>query len=65
MAVADSHGLPLGLSIESASPIVLVNLDLAGTVGVEHFTSILSFCRIIGIPCVGAVGFPHSGGIAA
>lgn len=42
--------------------VVLINLDLADTVGVAHFPSILLYCRVIGIPSDGAVGLPNSGG---
>jgi hypothetical protein len=45
--------------------VVPVNSDLADTVGVEHFPSILSYSRVIGIACCNAVAFPNSSGIAA
>ena len=47
------------------SIVVHVNFDLADTVGVEHFPSILPYRRFIGPCCIGAVGFPNSSGIAA
>ena len=45
--------------------VVPVNSDLADTVGVEHFPSILSYGRVIGVACRNAVAFPNSRGLAA
>ena len=49
----------------ASSTVVHVNSDLADTVGVEHFPSILSYGRVIGVVCRSAVAFPNSSGIAA
>jgi hypothetical protein len=45
--------------------VVPVNSDLADAGVVEHFPSILSYRRVIGIACLCAVAFPNSSGIAA
>jgi hypothetical protein len=45
--------------------VVPVNSDLADTVGVEQFPSILSWRRVVGVVCRSAVAFSNSSGIAA
>jgi hypothetical protein len=45
--------------------VVLANSDLADTVGVAHFPSILAASRVIGIARVHNVCLPHSSGVAA
>jgi hypothetical protein len=45
---------------EGGQCVVPINSDLADTVGVEHFPSILSYSRVIGIACCNAVAFPNS-----
>jgi hypothetical protein len=50
---------------EADFTVAPVNSDLADIVRVEHFPSILSYGRVIGVVCRSAVAFPNSRGIAA